>query len=204
MEKPYIVGITGGSGSGKTFFLKSLLRAFTTEELCLISQDNYYHPQHFHPKDENGIINYDTPQSIDFNQYAADIEALKQGKKVVREEYIFNNPGAKPLMLEFKPAPVVVVEGIFVFYSTEIVPHLNLKIFIDAEEHVKLERRIHRDRDERGYPPEEVLYQYKNHVVPSYSQYIEPYKKNADIVVPNNYGCEKALDVIIAFLKTKV
>ena len=204
MEKPYIVGITGGSASGKTYFLQSLLQAFSQEELCLVSQDNYYKPQHFNPVDENGVINYDTPQSIDFDAYAADIEALKRGNKVSRQEYTFNNPAVTPKILEFKPAPVVVVEGIFVFYSPELMHHLDLKVFIDAEEHIKIRRRIIRDRDERGYGLEDVLYQYENHVVPSYNKYIRPFKENADIVVPNNYGCEKALEVLVAFLKTKI
>lgn len=204
MKKPYIVGITGGSASGKTYFLKSLLGAFTPEEVCLVSQDNYYHPQSYHPTDENGVINYDTPESIDFHQYASDIELLKQGKKFTREEYTFNNANAASRLLEFRPAPVVVVEGIFVFYSTELAHHLDLKVFIEAQEHVKLIRRIIRDREERAYPLEDVLYQYENHVVPSYNRYIKPFKEDADIVVPNNKGCDKALEVLIAFLKTKV
>ena len=204
MEKPYIVGITGGSASGKTWFLNSLLSAFTPEELCLVSQDNYYHPLHLQPVDENGVHNFDTPRSIDFEQYAGDIEALKEGKTVVREEYTFNNPDAVPKMLELKPAPVVVVEGIFVFYFPELSRNLDLKVFIDAEEHIKIKRRILRDRDERGYGLEDVLYQYENHVAPSYYKYIEPFKADADIVVPNNKGCEKALEVLIAFLRTKM
>lgn len=204
MEKPYIVGITGGSGSGKTYFLKSLLSAFTANQVCLVSQDNYYHTQDLHPVDENGVVNYDTPQSIDFDQYAADIEALKQGKIIKRPEYVFNNPDATPKILEFIPAPVVVVEGIFVFYSIELAHHLDLKIFIEVDEHIKIKRRIVRDRAERALELEDILYQYENHVAPSYNKYIKPYKADADIIVPNNYGCEKALEVLISFLRTKV
>ncbi|WP_017730634.1 uridine kinase family protein [Nafulsella turpanensis] len=204
MEKPYIVGITGGSASGKTFFLKSLLGAFTPEEICLVSQDNYYRPREMQPKDENGVYNFDTPHSIDFDQYAQDIESLKEGKTVLRQEYTFNNPDAQPAMLEFKPAPVVVVEGIFVFYFPELTKHLDLKVFIEAEEHIKLKRRIIRDRDERGYDLEDVLYRYERHVAPTYNKYIKPFKGDADIVIPNNHGFRQALDVLIAFLKTKV
>ena len=204
MEKPYIVGITGGSASGKTFFLKSLLGAFTPDEICLVSQDNYYRPRELQPKDENGVYNFDTPHSIDFDQYAQDIESLKEGKRVLRQEYTFNNPDARPAMLEFKPAPVVVVEGIFVFYFPELTKHLDLKVFIEAEEHIKLKRRIIRDRDERGYDLEDVLYRYERHVAPTYNKYIKPFKGDADIVIPNNQGFRQALDVLIAFLKTKV
>ena len=204
MEKPYIVGITGGSASGKTYFLRELLQAFTTEEVCLVSQDNYYKPRHEQPVDENGVQNFDMPQSINAVQYAQDLLALKEGKTVVRQEYTYNNPNAKPKQLEFKPAPVIVVEGIFVFYFPELTRHLDLKIFIEAEEHVKLKRRIVRDRDERGYDLEDVLYRYEQHVAPTYNKYIKPFKSEADLVVPNNQGFDKALEVIKLFLKSKV
>lgn len=204
MEKPYIVGITGGSASGKTYFLKNLLGAFSPEEICLVSQDNYYRPREMQPKDENGIYNFDTPNSIDFDHYAKDIEALKAGKTVVRQEYTFNNPNVTPQMLEFRPAPVVVVEGIFVFYFPELIRHLDLKIFIEAEEHIKLKRRIIRDRDERGYDLSDVLYRYEKHVAPTYYKYIKPFRGDADIVVPNNRGCDKALEILISYLRTKI
>lgn len=204
METPYIVGITGGSASGKTYFLNSLLKAFRPEEICLVSQDNYYHPREQQTKDENGIYNFDMPTSIDFGQYAKDIEALKAGKKVLKEEYTFNNPNATPKTLEFRPAPIVVVEGIFVFYFPELVRQLDLRVFIEAEEHIKLRRRIIRDRDERGYDLDDVLYRYEKHVAPTYEKYIKPFKADADLVIPNNLGCDNALKVLIAYLKTKI
>lgn len=204
MEKPYFVGITGGSASGKTFFLRALLDSFTPEEICLVSQDNYYKPRHEQPLDENGVHNFDTPQSIDYEQYARDLEALKEGRTVTRQEYTFNNPNAVPGQLEFRPAPVILVEGIFVFYFPELTRHLDLKIFIEAEEHIKLKRRIVRDQVERGYDLEDVLYRYERHVAPTYNKYIKPFKSEADLVVPNNWGFEKALDVIKTFIKAKV
>ena len=202
-SKPYIIGITGGSASGKTLLLKSLLGAFQPHEICLVSQDNYYRDRELQPKDENGIYNFDTPQSIDFDQYAADIKALKEGKSVFRKEYTFNNPNATPTMIETKSAPIIVVEGIFVFYFPEVSNLLDLKIFIDANDIIKLKRRIVRDRDERGYDLEDVLYRYERHVAPTYEKYIKPFKQEADLVIPNNHSFRKALDVLIAFLKTK-
>jgi len=150
MTKPFIVGITGGSASGKTLFLEHLLRSFSPEELCLISQDNYYKPKHLQPVDEQGIANFDTPHSIDFEQYAQDIRIIQGGGTVIREEYTFNNATKKPKMLTFAPAPVVVVEGIFVLYYPELAALLDLKIFIDAKDHIKLKRRIIRDKVERS------------------------------------------------------
>lgn len=203
-KKPFIIGITGGSGSGKTLFLKKLLENFKKEEICLISQDNYYYPRGQQPKDENGVSNFDTTQSIDFESYAQDISTLREGKKVLKKEYTFNNPSIKPSMLEFNPAPIIVVEGIFVLYYRDIADLLDLKVFIDAKDHIRLKRRILRDNDERGYDLDDVLYRYERHVIPTYEKYIQPYKQESDLIIPNNSEFSKALSMLVAFLKTKV
>ena len=202
--KPYIVGITGGSASGKTFFLHQLLEAFSKEEICLISQDNYYRTQEFVPKDQNNIENYDLPAAIDFVLYAQHIEDLKNGKIVEHKEYVFNNPDVVPKTLTFKPAPIIVVEGIFVFHSQEVSRLLDLRVFIDAKEHVKIKRRIIRDNNERGYDLNDVLYRWENHVAPTYDKFIEPTKYEADIIINNNTHFEKGLAILTAFLKSKL
>lgn len=204
MDSPFIVGITGGSASGKTMFLNSLLSSFPENKITLISQDNYYKPRHLQPVDENGIKNFDTPDSIEVEQYLQDIHALKSGIKVERREYTFNNPEVEPKLLVFNPAPILVVEGIFVFYFPEVAGLLDLKLFIDAKEHIKLKRRILRDNQERGYDLEDVLYRYEKHVEPTFKKYIEPYKYDADIVIPNNHHFNNALDMLVAYLKTKM
>ncbi len=204
MYKPYLVGITGGSASGKTRFLTQLVNNIDKQHVCLLSQDNYYLDRDLQPIDENGVQNFDLPQSIDGEAYARDILALKNGKKVVRKEYTFNNPKVKPKMLEFNPAPIIVVEGIFVLYYPEVAKLLDLKIFIDAKEHLKLKRRIIRDNEERGYDLEDVLYRYEKHVHPTYEQYIEPYKGDADLIIPNNSDFDNALDVVSTHLQAKV
>lgn len=203
MKKPFVVGITGGSASGKTLFLTSLMKSFRPEDICLVSQDNYYRPRHLQPKDENGVENFDLPDSIDFEAYARDIEKLHSGERVERKEYTFNNADKEPQMLTFEPSPVIVVEGIFVFYFPELAKQLDLKVFIDAKDYVKLKRRIIRDKEERGYDLDDVLYRYEKHVAPTYERYIEPFKEDADIIIPNNTHFEKGLDVLVSFLKTK-
>ncbi|MBX9853736.1 MAG: uridine-cytidine kinase [Cytophagaceae bacterium] len=203
MNNPYIVGITGGSASGKTLFLKKLLENFSPKELCVVSQDDYYHPRNLQPKDQNGIENFDTPHSIDLKKFTEDLNNLRQGKSVLREEYTFNNPALTPRMLTFHPAPVIIVEGIFVFYYPEILNILDLKIYIDSKDHLKLERRISRDQQERGYSIEDVLYRYENHVSPTYEKYIKPFMEHADMVVLNNQGFDKALEILKVFLKEK-
>jgi uridine kinase len=204
MRTPYLVGITGGSASGKTLFLKRLLECFSPEEICLVSQDNYYRPRHEQPIDENGIQNFDMPQSINSEEYGRDVAQLKAGQMVSRKEYTFNNPNVEPATLTFVPAPIIVVEGIFVFHYPEVTRHLDLKVYIDAEEHIKLKRRIIRDRVERGYDLEDVLYRYEKHVAPTYTKFIEPFKNEADVIVPNNSSFERGLKVLVDHLKAKL
>jgi uridine kinase len=200
----YIIGITGGSASGKTYFLHSLLESFSKDEICLISQDNYYKAQASVPKDENGIENYDLPEAIDFELYANHINQLKNGQIVEQKEYTFNNPTVVPKILTFKPAPVIVVEGIFVFHSEIVSKLLDLRVFIDAKEHIKIKRRIIRDNNERGYDLTDVLYRWENHVAPTYEKYIEPTKYNADIIINNNQHFHNGLAILTAFLREKL
>ncbi|MFD1469997.1 uridine kinase [Hymenobacter caeli] len=204
MQQPYLVGITGGSASGKTTFLKRLLAAFPAHEICLISQDNYYQPYHLQVADEQGVINFDLPGSIDGAAYATDVQHLREGREVRRPEYTFNNPGAMARDLVLRPAPIVVVEGIFVFYFEDVARLLDLKVYIDAQEHVKLHRRIVRDQIERGLTLDTILYQYSNHVSPTYEKYIKPFKGEADLIIPNNRHFDRGLEVLVGFLKGKV
>jgi uridine kinase len=202
-QKPFLVGITGGSASGKTLFIKQLLESLPSEKVCLLSQDNYYRERHLQPKDEKGVSNFDMPESLDLDAFARDVAKLHAGETIMLKEYTYNNPNVTPRMLEFRPAPVMVVEGIFVFYREDIRNQFDLKVFIDAEEHIKLSRRIRRDGQERGYGMDDVLYRYEHHVAPTYDRYIRPFKAEADIVIPNNYRFDRALEVLVDFLKGK-
>src|SRR5260221_5805574 len=159
--KPFTIGITGGSGSGKTFFLQGLSSHFKSSEICLISQDNYYKPRDKQPIDENGVKNFDLPISIDREIFIKDLLMLKAGQDVIKKEYTFNNASSTPKQLEFKAAPILVVEGLFVQYFEEIAKELDLKIFIEAKDHVKLGRRIKRDQVERGYDIDDVFFFYQ-------------------------------------------
>lgn len=204
MSSPYTIGITGGSGSGKTFFINSLASHFSDHEICLISQDHYYRPRETQKEDDRGIKNFDLPESIDFKQFQHDIQLLKRGEVLRKQEYVFNNPNVVPKILEFKPAPIIIIEGLFVQYFPEIEKELDFKIFIEAKDYLKLSRRIRRDNEERGYDLDDVLYRYQNHVMPVYESLIEPLKHRADIVIPNNNQFNKALDLLTLAIKAKL
>lgn len=204
MTKPYIIGICGGSGSGKTLFISKLKQQFSSEQLCVISQDEYYREKKHQWVDEKGVENFDLPSAIDEEKFLKDLQKLIQGEPVQKLEYTFNNPAITPRMLTFHPAPVIVVEGIFIFHYEEIYKLLDFAVFIHTKKDLKLNRRIKRDAEERGYDLNHVLYTQKNHVQPSYQKYIKPFRHEADIVIPNNErGFEKGLEIITLLVRNK-
>ncbi|MBK8723573.1 MAG: uridine kinase [Saprospiraceae bacterium] len=203
-KKPFLIGICGGSGSGKTSFIRKLREDFSTDDLCIISQDDYYKPRDKQKSDLNGILNFDLPRSIEKKDFFNDIQKLLDYKVVNRTEYTFNNDKANAKLLEFKPAPIIIVEGLFVFHFKKIFEMTDLKIYIHAKENLKVIRRIFRDQVERNYPIEDVLYRYQHHVLPAFEKFIEPHKEKADIVINNNHNFEIGLSVVEHFLKSKL
>lgn len=177
---------------------------FTENELCIVSQDDYYLPRDQQHVDGNGERNFDLPKSFDKKKFRQDIEDLMAGKVVTILEYTFNNANADPKTLTFKPAPVLVIEGLFIFHFKKISPLLDLKVFVNAKENLKVIRRISRDQVERGYPIEDVLYKYQHHVLPAFERYILPYKEEADLVINNNESFEKGLNVLEGFLRSRL
>lgn len=199
--KPLIIGITGGSGSGKTTFIRQVKASFKKSEICIISQDDYYFPREAQKKDKKGIINFDLPSSIDKKSFNRDLKQLIRGESLTRKEYVFNNPKAAAKKITLQPAPIIIVEGLFVFHFKKIFKKLDLKVYLHAKDNLKVIRRIKRDQVERNYPIEDVLYRYEYHVMPAFEQYIQPYIQHADLVVHNNNAFEKGLQVLNGFLK---
>ena len=201
MTNPLIIGIAGGSGSGKTRFINELKESFLQGEVTVLSFDNYYKPIHEQPLDENGIENFDLPESLDDKKFFDDLISLKSGKQVSITTYTFNKPDAIPEEIHLSPANILVVEGIFTFYFEDINKLLDLRIFIEAPDYLMLSRRIIRDGKERGYDVEDVMYRFQNHVVPAYNQFIGPLKSKSDLIIPNHTEYTSALDVINKYIK---
>lgn len=204
MDTPYTIGLTGGSGSGKTTFIHQIRNVFTEEQVCIVSQDDYYRPRSEQTTDENGVFNFDLPESMAREDFFRDVESLRRWNTVSRQEYTFNNQSAKPDIHVFRPAPILILEGIFVFHYPEIRNLLDLRVFLHAKEDLKVIRRIKRDRDERNYPLEDVLYRYANHVSPAFDRYIKPYEEDADIVVNNNRRFDVGFEVLKGFMQMKL
>lgn len=204
MKKPFLIGITGGSGSGKTTFIRQLRDGLNGRLVSYLSMDDYYLPREQQKVDPQGVINFDRPKSIYRDEFVRDLKKLCSGETITRQEYVFNNELATPKQIVVNPAPVIIVEGLFVFHYKELRKMLDLRIFLHAKDNLKVIRRIKRDQIERNYPLDDVLYRYEHHVLPSYEKYVEPYISKADIIVNNNTDFNMGLQVVRAFVKTKI
>lgn len=200
----YLVGIAGGSASGKTSFLKALKTNFHKDEVSVITQDNYYFEKQFQQIDAQGSINFDLPDAIDRGALYEDFKQVVAGTKVSRQEYTFNNASALSAQIEVLPAPIVIVEGLFVFHFSELSQMLDLKVYIDARDEIKLQRRLKRDAIERGYPESDVLYRWEHHVKPCYLNYLKPYRDHCDLIITNNESFDKGLEVLVNHLRAKL
>lgn len=205
MEKEhYIIGISGGSGSGKTTFVENLKMHLKDKEVCFISLDNYYLPREKQLTDSKGVKNFDLPQSIKADELVQDIKMLKQGKTVTKTEYVFNNASAIPSEIQIIPSKLMIIEGLFIYHYPELKDLFDLKLYIHAKENLKLIRRIKRDQTERNYPVEDVIYRYEHHVMPAYEKYIKAYREDVDIIINNNTNLDKGLDVVLRFIESKL
>ena len=134
MDKPFIIGVTGGSGSGKTSFVRKLKSDFDSSKVAFLSQDDYYHPREQQVMDENGYRNFDLLDSIDHKLFAEDISTIINGHSLTKTKYVFNNPYAEPEQFTVQPAPLILIEGLFVFHFEEIRNLMDLRVFIHADE----------------------------------------------------------------------
>jgi uridine kinase len=194
--KPYVVGLAGGSASGKSLLL-SFLQQTIGSVICVVGLDDFYLPLHLQPKDDQGQFNFDEPQGIDRKKLVDCVTTLIEGKGVAIEEYAYNHPERREKTTKWLPAkPIILVEGLFVLFYEEMWPLLDLKVFIHADEALRYKRRLERDTKVRGIAPEMVDYQWRNHVNPSYEKYLAPCMSQADLVVNNNQGFDKALRIL--------
>ena len=185
-SKPYVIGVAGGSGSGKTFFLNCFLNHFTEDEVCLVSQDDYYKNVGEMSPEEISLHNFDLPSCIEIEQFEQDVNDLLAFKTVYKQEYTFNNRDAVPKILEIKPAPILIIEGLFIYHYQNIDRVFDYRIFIDTDTEIALERRLNRDLLERGYSEEDVMYRWKNHVMPAYQEFLFPHRKRCDKTINNS------------------
>ena len=196
-----LFGICGSSGSGKSYIVKYILENLGSNSVSVIFQDNYYKKREDQTKDQNGNYNFDLPSSFHLDEFINDLKRVKNGEKVEREEYTFNNPEVSPKLITVLPKKLILVEGLFLYNNKEIVSLLDKTIFIDCSIDKMIQRRIRRDHKIRGYDKSDVIYKYKNHVLPSFKNFILPYKETVDKIIDNDSdnpkGPETTLNYII-------
>ncbi|MBM3164526.1 MAG: uridine kinase [Bacteroidetes bacterium] len=190
-NKPLVIGVCGGSGSGKTTLIKRLHEEIAHLNPALFTMDNYYRPIETQVLDDNGVINFDVPTALDELKLSSDLNQLYQGNTIEVKEYFFNTYPEKNVLLTIHPADIILVEGLFLYYYSDVFKLIDLSIFVEVDPKIQLDRRVYRDQSTRGYKHQDILYQWENHVLPCYHRYIEPYKHHADFIFKNDQNAEK-------------
>ena len=191
-----IIGIAGGTGSGKTTVVNQIIKQLPTDEVCVISQDSYYNATDNLPYEERAKINFDHPRAIDFDLLIKHLKVLKSGKAINQPVYSFVTHNRTKDTVKTHPRKVVIVEGILIFNNKDLRDLFDIKIFVHAETDERLIRRLKRDISERGRDIDEVLNRYQTTLKPMHQQFIEPTKNFADLIIPNDRFNTVAIDIV--------
>ncbi len=196
-----IIGIAGGTGSGKTTVVKKIYESFSEKQVAIISQDSYYKDNSNLSVDERKLLNFDHPDAIEFSLLIDHIKYLKSGNSIEEPEYSYITCTRSKSTKTIHPLPVLIIEGIMVLYSKELRNLLDIKVFVDCQSDIRLSRVIRRDVIERGRNTEESLIKYEQTVRPSHIQFIEPAKQFADIIIPEGGNNIVAIDILTNFIR---
>ena len=203
MSDIMIIGIAGGTGSGKTTLVKNLIARFG-ENITVLSHDNYYKAHDDLTYEERSLLNYDHPDAFDTDLMIEHLKLLKQGRSIHCPVYDYTVHNRSSEVTLIVPTRVILVEGILIFENRELCDQMDIKIFVDADADVRLCRRIKRDVKKRGRTIESVIAQYLDTVKPMHEQFVEPSKKNANIVVPEGGKNLVALDMIMGRIQRHI
>ena len=194
-NKPFVIGVAGGSGSGKSTVTREVLASIGPDMAAVVMQDDYYLDQtHMSPEDRRKT-NYDHPDAFDWPLMAQHVRALRNGEAIEMPVYDFAADNRSSKTITVNPAPVIVVEGLFALYDAKLRNMMSLKIYVDTASDVRFIRRLQRDITERGRSTENVISQYLETVRPMHKQFIEPTKRNADVILPHGAN-GPAVDII--------
>ena len=196
MNDILVIGIAGGTGSGKTTLMQNLIERFR-EDVTLLSHDNYYKRHDDLTYEQRCQLNYDEPAALETDLMARHLEQLRQGQAIDCPVYDFTQHNRSDKTIRIVPRKVIIVEGILIFEDKELRDLMDIRVFVDTDADVRLCRRILRDVSERGRSLESVLSQYQNTVKPMHEMYVEPSKKYANIIVPEGGKNTVALDMIM-------
>jgi uridine kinase len=202
--KPLIIGIAGGTGSGKSTFARKVADALDASSVAFIDMDAYYHSYDGLTLDERRRINWDHPNSVDWDLLLAHLEALASGRDIEKPVYDFVEHLRRAERVPLRAAEVVVIDGILLFTDPRIRAVCDVKVFVDADADIRLIRRLRRDLVERGRPLEEIVEQYLTTVQPMHLEFVEPSKRYADVIVPRGGHNEVAIEMIVAKIRNRL
>jgi uridine kinase len=199
-----ILGIAGGTGSGKTTVVSQIINELPDQDVTVISQDSYYKATDNLNYEERSKINFDHPRAIDFKLLVEHLSELKLGNAIDQPVYSFATHNRTKDTLKTHPSKVVIVEGILIFSKRKVRDLLDIKVFVHADSDERLIRRLRRDIQDRGRDMDEVLLRYKETLKPMHEQFIEPMKEYADIIIPNNNYNTVAIDIVKTIINEKL
>ena len=192
-----LIGIAGGTGSGKTTLANELINSFGQDEVSILRHDNYYKCHDDMCYEERSKLNYDHPDAFDTELLCEHIRELKAGRSIQMPVYDYSVHNRSEETIEVRPAPVIVLEGILIFAETSLCELMDIKVFVDTDADVRILRRIVRDVKERGRSLDSVISQYLTTVKPMHEQFVEPSKRRADIIIPEGGENLVALEMLI-------
>jgi len=197
----YIIGIAGGSGSGKTSVVKKIVKSFPNESVRVLSQDAYYKDNGVLSQEEREQINFDHPDSIEFSLLIQHLHELKTGEPIEMPTYSYITCTRQKDTILIEPGKVIIVEGILIFTHPELRDMIDLKVFVDTEADARIIRIIKRDVNERGRGLDKSILHYEKYVKPMHETFIEPSKKFADIIIPEGGHNAKGIDILISKIR---
>ncbi|WIF94506.1 uridine kinase [Caminicella sporogenes] len=202
MKKPIIIGITGGTGSGKSTVAKAIYKSLPENSIAVIEQDAYYKDQRHLSFEERTKMNYDHPLAFDTELLLEHLNALLNGQPIEKPIYDFTNHIRKDETIKVEPRDIIMLEGIMILEDKRLRDLMDIKIFVDTDADVRVIRRITRDMKERGRTLESIINQYLFTVKPAHQQFIEPTKKYADIIIPEGGYNKVAIDIVVTKVKS--
>ncbi|MBQ2507375.1 MAG: uridine kinase [Bacteroidaceae bacterium] len=197
-----IIGIAGGTGSGKTTVVRKIVENLPEGSVAVIPQDSYYNDQSHLPLEVRKKTNFDHPDAFEWPLLARQIEDLRQGKAIEQPTYSYLICTRLKETIHVEPHDVIIVEGIMALYDKKLRDQMDLKIFVEAEPDERLLRVIQRDMAERGHPLEMLIDKYRNVLKPMHNQFIEPTKQYADIIIPNGGDNQKAINMLQMYVRS--
>ena len=196
----YIIGIAGGTGSGKTTVVRKIIESLPLDKVALIPQDSYYNDTTGMTMEERRLINFDHPDAFDWELLTHQIEELRNGRAIEQPTYSYIESNRQPETVHVEPCEVIIIEGIMALFRKELRDLMDLKIFVDADPDERLIRVIQRDTVERGRTTQMVINRYREVLKPMHEEFIEPTKRYADLIVPQGGSNKEAIDIMRTYI----